>query len=117
VKFDWTEFLTLAKELAARPDEAARRSAVSRAYYSVLGQARTLFDARGEVSATVQAATLWKVLQEKGDAPRREIGVSAGRLRGKRNRADYDPTVQGLENLVKSSLLEAEHLISMLAKI
>jgi hypothetical protein len=32
--FDWTQFLTLAQELAERPQEASLRSSVSRAYIS-----------------------------------------------------------------------------------
>lgn len=33
--FDWAGYLSLADYLASRPDEAARRSAISRAYYYV----------------------------------------------------------------------------------
>jgi hypothetical protein len=33
--FDWNDFLTLAEELAARDDQASKRTAISRAYYSV----------------------------------------------------------------------------------
>ena len=41
MRFDWTEFLRLAVDLAGRTtDEAARRSAVSRGYYAAFGVAR-----------------------------------------------------------------------------
>ena len=38
--FDWEDYLSLAKELASRADEAALRSAASRAYYAVFCKAR-----------------------------------------------------------------------------
>lgn len=37
--FDWDGYLFLAEELALRVDEAAKRSAISRAYYSVFNLA------------------------------------------------------------------------------
>jgi uncharacterized protein (UPF0332 family) len=42
MSFDWAEYLRLAEELAQRPDdEAAHRSAISRAYYAAFGRACT----------------------------------------------------------------------------
>jgi uncharacterized protein (UPF0332 family) len=38
------EFLTLAEQLAGQPSEAARRSAVSRAYYGAFHLARGLVE-------------------------------------------------------------------------
>jgi len=37
--FDWSEYLTLANQLAANNDEASHRSAMSRAYYCVYHKA------------------------------------------------------------------------------
>ncbi len=37
--FDWNNYLTLAEELAARTDDAAKRTAISRAYYCVFNLA------------------------------------------------------------------------------
>jgi len=33
MSFDWNNFLVLAEELGQRGDEAAKRTAISRAYY------------------------------------------------------------------------------------
>ena len=38
--FEWSKYLELAEELVQLDDEAALRSAVSRAYYAVYGKAR-----------------------------------------------------------------------------
>ena len=37
--FEWAMYLTLAEELATRPDEASQRTAISRAYYFVFNLA------------------------------------------------------------------------------
>ena len=41
--FDWADYLRLAQELAQRGEESCKRSAVSRAYYSVFNLARRWF--------------------------------------------------------------------------
>jgi glycerol-3-phosphate O-acyltransferase len=47
--FEWVDFLDLAEELAARPDdEAAARTAVSRAYYAAFHTGRDYLD-RAEI--------------------------------------------------------------------
>jgi hypothetical protein len=38
--FDWSDYLTLAKQLATNADEASKRAAISRAYYAAFGLAR-----------------------------------------------------------------------------
>ncbi len=48
--FAWSDFLPLAQELATRADEeAAARTAISRAYYAALGSARDHFLDQGIV--------------------------------------------------------------------
>ena len=44
--FDWNEFLTLARELAAKTDDASKRTAISRAYYCVFNLATARADFR-----------------------------------------------------------------------
>jgi hypothetical protein len=54
----------------------------------------------------------------KYDADRlhREIGVNLDRLRRERNRADYDDTIDRLADTAAKALLQAETIVSGLAK-
>jgi hypothetical protein len=51
------------------------------------------------------------------DRLRREIGINLDRLRRERNRADYDDTIDRLPETVAKALLQAEKIISDLAKL
>jgi len=42
--FDWNTYKDLAEELRLRNDEASKRSAISRLYYSVYWKARNLLE-------------------------------------------------------------------------
>jgi hypothetical protein len=68
--FEWLQYLTVAEELGARPDEAALRSSISRAYYYVYHLALTRAESnayrpeRGE-STHVQ---LWRLFSGSPDS-------------------------------------------------
>lgn len=87
-----TDFLDLAEVLAKSGSEDQWRSAVSRAYYGVFHEARTLFESLGfRVPRADQAhAYLWLRLSNCGDAQVQSAGYEMNRLRQDRNRADYD---------------------------
>jgi uncharacterized protein (UPF0332 family) len=89
--FDWKNYFDLAKVLAAQPGEAEKRSAVSRAYYSVFNIAiENLRAARNdqEQKANVHA-WCWEAYGKSRDAEARYIGILGGRMKGKRVKADY----------------------------
>ena len=89
--FDWGDYLALAEELAARGgDEAAQRSAISRAYYAALGRASDLLRAEGrEVSPLRTHSVVWRAFKNSADSRRFTVGVNLDRLRRLRERADY----------------------------
>jgi hypothetical protein len=66
--FDWTSYFVLARELAKRPEEASRRTAVSRAYYAIFNKARLLLEGEGTVVSSTGGRTTtsgapWRVLK------------------------------------------------------
>jgi hypothetical protein len=103
VPFNWNDYLTLAEDLSRRSDEAARRSAISRAYYAAYNLARQhLRDALG---ANVGPASepippsgkrkgehewCWDKFCDSGHDGCIDIGELGKRLKGFRVEADYE---------------------------
>jgi uncharacterized protein (UPF0332 family) len=87
--FDWHGFLALADELAARSgDEAAARTAISRAYYAAFHAGRAYLDQvniPAELSGRAHRQ-LRQVLQSQDPA----ISETLARLHDWRKEADYD---------------------------
>lgn len=87
--FTWPTFLDLAEDLLL-DDEAARRTAVSRAYYAVFHAARRrrARDLGFESTRTVGHQDLWEHF--KKSAVTKQLGFSGERLLKRRQKADYD---------------------------
>ncbi len=117
--FDWAEFLTLAKELAQRSDEASLRSAVSRAYYAVFGKARALLKAEGVslVSNATDHARVWEAFRSSTDDARYYIGVDGMALRNSRNRADYNVEVTDIKFRAPRAVRKAEDIFKALERL
>ncbi len=93
--FDWGAYLDLADELANRSDEAALRSAISRAYYAALGLARDLLESEDQTFAFTDNlhSLVWRAVSSSADDIRYYIGIDGRWLRLNRNAADYDSVV------------------------
>lgn len=115
--FDWSEYKTLAEELRLRDDEASKRSAISRLYYSVYWKARNLLeseDANFYVRAENSHATVWRGFLNKG-IERATIHRNGQQLKEFRIMADYnDPEITNLEQTVDASFKLAERMINTL---
>ena len=91
--FDWQDYYVLAKELSEREEEAALRSAISRAYYAafcsaqikVMQRASDLIGEEGQGSHEV----VWRWFRRQSNRSLAEIGVWGLRLRDDRVSADY----------------------------
>ncbi len=107
--FDWTLYLDLARRLGKEPDEASKRSAVSRAYYAVFNRARELLEAEGTpVTNTGKAHDdVWRTLEAAGRG-RRKLGIEGKRLRETRRKADYEGVVVALEKVTDDALATAD---------
>ena len=98
MSFPWLDYLQLAEALlqgrtTVAPEEACCRAAVSRAYYAVYGAARTRARDQDGLQLPATGAAHQRVITHycQGPSPlHRAIGDTLRRLRGARNRADYD---------------------------
>jgi hypothetical protein len=81
----------LADELARKPDEAARRSAISRAYYYVYNIALRRAEQNGFVSIKGESThtQLWRLYGTSPEPDCIFLAQVALRLKEKRERADY----------------------------
>lgn len=117
--FDWSEYLTLAHELARRPgEEAALRSAISRAYYSVYHRAGIRLR---QNKVPIPPDPLlgphqrqWKVYSDHASPLCRKIGLDGDRLRESRHRADYRDNVQNVPREAQSAMMLAMGIIGSL---
>jgi uncharacterized protein (UPF0332 family) len=124
MSFDWSEYLTLAQELAGElvlsNEEAKSRSAISRAYFSAYCIARNfLRDKEGyRIPEDSDAHSLVRDLFVKSYVGhRRRIGQNLERLRLDRNKADYDDIFTGLPSSVTVALNLAKWVISTLSTL
>ena len=91
--FHWKDYFELAKSLAAQPGEAEKRSAISRAYYSVFNTAvANVRSARQDFGYKPNGhAWCWDAYTLSQNYQTRQIGLLGSRMKGKRVKADYHP--------------------------
>jgi hypothetical protein len=108
--FNWNDYLTLAEQLATMPDEAAKRTAISRAYYCVfnLAFARAELNAGPWPGAETMHKWCWSKYRATPDPSCRKLGIDGDRMKAKRVRADYKPAdIPRLDDEVGRMLEEA----------
>ncbi len=115
--FDWAAYLTLAEELAKRTgDEAAQRSAVSRAYYAAFGCAAARLREEGvNIPETGYAHKFaWDTYAKDESLDRLAIGEYGHLLKRKRRHADYKDRVFRLPEEVSDSIETCRELLRLL---
>lgn len=117
--FDWSEFVTLARDLAQRHDEASQRSAVSRAYYAAFCSARNQLRQEKEAIPRTDKVhqVVWERFESSAEKKRKQIAQYGKRLRRKRNQADYDDEIDNLEYVVQDAITTANNLLSLLRSL
>jgi uncharacterized protein (UPF0332 family) len=107
------DFFVLAGQLNGMQDEAAWRSAVSRAYYAAFHASREFFvSLRFVVARSDKAhAYLWLRLQNCKDLPLERAGSELNDLRNERNKADYDFQQPLAQKRAGQLILAAERII------
>lgn len=108
--FNWRDYLSLAQELSQRQDEAAIRSAISRAYYAALCSARLYLETQGKTISTMGAdshSQIWNAFQGKGKAAN-AVFQRGQSLKRHRQRADYENEVVSLSNDIIAAIKDAE---------
>jgi uncharacterized protein (UPF0332 family) len=127
MKFDWSEYFNLAKELGETSKEAELRSAVSRAYYSAFCLARNYLrdiqqyprlwrNKTYEINAHQYVAEKFIYNQSKSQTMI-EIGKDLSRLRKMRNKADYEDTMFNLKREARTALMLAQNIILALSNL
>jgi hypothetical protein len=118
--FDWNHFLTLAEELAVRPDDASKRTAISRAYYSVFN----LAFARAETTVgpiperKPYHQWCWDQYIRSVDPSCRQLGLDGDRMKALRVKADYkDADIWRLDERVQGMLEDAHQFMANLAAL
>ena len=116
MSFDWNSYKDLADELRLRDDEASKRSAISRLYYSVYWKARILLEKENpnlHIPSDNSHTTVWQKFLDKGHS-RRTIFNNGQRLKKFRQMADYEARIEKLEDTVEASFILAEQIIKTL---
>ena len=88
-QFDWRDYLPLARVLAGRPDDASRRSVVSRAYYACYGIATRYALDHDFPHTVVTHDRVWGWYRHLDDPTGREINILGKRIKERRIAADY----------------------------
>jgi hypothetical protein len=123
MSFDWSNFLPLAEELTAVDRDANReaclRTAISRAYYAAFGMARR--SARTIRLTTRQSAAehgeIAAFYTKRYGKTGEKIAIALGRLRNRRNAADYDDDFADVEDICLLSIEDARDLLQLLATL
>ncbi len=106
MSFDWNNFLVLAEELAQRGDEAAKRTAVSRAYYFIFNLAYARAESSGgSFVGGDRHAQCWRRYMATPDPTCQKLGIAGDRMKVRRISADYEaPTKARLDDEVRLAL-------------
>jgi hypothetical protein len=120
----WPEYILLAADLATGGSEAARRSAVSRAYYGAFNPARRWLEANvgpiGNRAAHKQVWDAFSVPDRASEGTRDKwevVGEIGERLRALRNQADYDDDMPDLDLRAPEAVIRAERILALLGQL
>ena len=117
MNFDWSEYLRLARELAdQRGDDAAMRTAISRAYYAAFNIAsrhKAAEEARSSQAGPHQA--VWRLLKQSGNSSWRRAGNMGLRFMEIRQMVDYIDMVPALPWESRKALGTAETILHLLS--
>jgi hypothetical protein len=120
----WTEYIALADELGHRDSEAARRSAVSCAYYGAFNLARRWLEGQiGPVDNRAVHRKVWDTFRQPDLATAdtwttwERIGELGDYLRALRNQADYDDTLPDLGRHATEAVAGARRILALLPEL
>lgn len=108
--FDWSEYLNLARQLAANPDEASQRSSISRAYYCIYHKASARAVSTGYVDQRSHVK-LWDIYDRNADRACRKLSNIGHRMKKERVDADYNATMSRIPERVNVQLNRANDFL------
>jgi len=117
--FAWNLYLKLARVLAGRSNashlqEAANRSAVSRAYYAIFCLCRNYAERHLSFQRSNLAAEHAQLRKHLSKGNKEKVASDLNKLRQWRNQCDYDDNITKLREMVKISIDLAERVISQI---
>jgi len=118
--FNWSEYLSLAEELGNRAtDEAALRTAISRAYYYVFHLALQRAERNGFTTSRGESShiKLWTLFTMSPEPSCLSLGQIAMRLKEKRERADYNSHFARIEEEIPPTLADARRFEALLSTL
>jgi uncharacterized protein (UPF0332 family) len=118
MSFKWVQYLQLAELLNESDSEAAKRAAISRAYYAVFCICRNFAHSKKELipGGTADDHNLViRHFEASPDTNRQLIGDLLRRMRNDRNSADYDDELTGFaERMAKDSIKSAHKILEII---
>lgn len=117
--FDWSHYFKIAKELASRSDEAAIRSAMSRAYYYIYHLALERAQSNGFAAVPGESShkQLWRIYSASSEPSCQQLAQIADRLKEKRERADYRSTYARIADDIPDMLADAQDFATRLQQL
>ena len=117
--FDWNAYFTLAEDLASRSDEASKRTAVSRAYYSAFHDALIRAERNcGPKQGGNSHQWCWDRYIYTQNETCNQLGIDGDRLKARRIKADYKADDIGrLDDFVTRALADARKLKERIASL
>ena len=126
MSFVWLDFLTLAQRLVSDPsnpgpEEAALRTAISRAYYAAFRSAATFAQVQDGLTLYGTGEDHARVIAHfrfANDPSRKDIGFLLNRLKQRRTNADYDSGLEGEpKSRARSSVDIARNILKALGTL
>lgn len=117
--FEWGDYLALAERLATETDnEAAQRTAISRAYYAAYHAPAAFVRDKGMLETGHSHRAVWAAFIANSDADRVRVGWRGHFLKLIRLDADYRLPVRGdLAKLTRQALADARDVIEALERL
>ncbi len=115
--FDWTNYLLIARQLAEQSaDDAALRSAVSRAYYAAYNSALNYCNGNSILIVKNKGSheDLWDAFLSQNSLQLLSVQAKGDRLRKRRTDADYKPNVSGWGSTAEQSLQDSHDILKAL---
>lgn len=114
--FDWAYYIDLAELLLQSPDEASKRSAISRAYYAVYGVACRLQPNTNKYSGSSHKG-YWEQWIHDPNPAKQKLSIDGNRLWKYRKRADYESVVRNISQDAVTAVHMAKRLLGEIQKL
>lgn len=117
--FDWNDFKILAERLRGEKTEAAKRTAISRVYYTIYWRARIFLENEGFLIRQFEGShiQIWNQYKQKSGQTNKAVGRFGSELHRFRVQADYIAEIGNIEQLTEDSFQLAEKITVYLEQI